>query len=99
MIGSIYGVVRVSTGFSQPGVGNSQCVFSGKPGETNPVKPRQPRNPSLPTLAKQIADCEAKSTFRTKGRALRFIDRSGYPLAPYRCGVCGEWHLAKEGKG
>lgn len=28
--------------------------------------------PTLTSLAKQIADCEAKSTFRSKGDALRF---------------------------
>jgi hypothetical protein len=55
--------------------------------------------PSLPGLAKQIADCDAKSTFPSRGKALRFIHRSGYPLEPYRCVVCGEWHLTKEGKG
>ncbi|WP_439538698.1 hypothetical protein [Sphingomonas sp.] len=54
---------------------------------------------SATSLAKQIADCEAKSTFCSKGDALRFIDRSGYPLRPYRCVVCGDWHLTKQGEG
>jgi hypothetical protein len=52
----------------------------------------------LASLGKQIADCEVKSTFRTRGAALRFIHRSGYPLAPYRCVVCGDWHLTKQGE-
>lgn len=55
--------------------------------------------PTLASLAKQIADCEVKSTFRTRGDALRFLDRSGYPLAPYRCFVCGAWHLTSQNQG
>lgn len=47
-------------------------------------------------LHKQIAACEAKIAFKTKGRALIYSDRRGFPNRPYLCPVCGEWHLSSK---
>lgn len=96
----ICGISGIKRDYFQPFARKIHSAKSGGAGEINPPNPAQSRtaSPTLTSLAKQIADCEAKSTFRSKGDALRFIDRSGYPLAPYRCAVCGEWHLTKEGK-
>ena len=46
---------------------------------------------------KQIAACEAKLAFKTKGRALIYSDRRGFPNRPYLCPICGEWHLSSKG--
>lgn len=49
--------------------------------------------PSLKWVARQIATCEGKSRYRTKGKALFFANRHGWPMNAYRCPVCDGWHL------
>jgi hypothetical protein len=48
-------------------------------------------------VRKQIAICDAKSHFSSKGKAMMFADRRGFrDSRPYRCPICDEWHLTTQ---
>jgi DNA-directed RNA polymerase subunit RPC12/RpoP len=49
--------------------------------------------PSLAWIARQIQTCESKCVFKTRGKALFFANRNGWPMNAYRCPICGHWHL------
>jgi hypothetical protein len=48
-------------------------------------------------IAGQIKTCESKVAFPSRGKALWFANRHGYPMHTYRCPVCNEWHLTSNG--
>jgi len=43
--------------------------------------------------ARAIANCDAKRAFKKMWMAAAFADRGHYSQAPYRCPICGTWHL------
>ncbi len=60
------------------------------------------RIPRLSYIASQIAACDSKCAYRTEAKAMLAIDSlhrskiSKRALKPYRCPVCGDWHLTKQ---
>lgn len=62
------------------------------------------RLPSIVTPAFEMAWCNGKQPFANRGEALRVVrerkrrgtcNRRGH-LTPYRCPVCGHWHLGSK---
>lgn len=49
---------------------------------------------TLISHAKQIANCESKRAYRSRGAAMiRAHHHHNYKVYPYRCPICGDWHL------
>lgn len=47
--------------------------------------------------ARQIATCDAKARFKRLRKAYAFLAARGWPQHPYRCTICGEYHLTSKG--
>ncbi len=47
-------------------------------------------------LGLQIANCEKKTVFRKRGTAMIHANVHGYAQQPYRCVICGHWHLTSK---
>ena len=45
---------------------------------------------------KMIASCDQKAVYRTRGRALIAAQRLPFASKPYRCQICGDWHLTSK---
>ena len=52
---------------------------------------------TLAAIGKQIAICDAKYSFETRGAAIIFNKMRGFRNTPYRCQICNEWHSTSKG--
>lgn len=46
--------------------------------------------------ARQIANCDRKIAFESMGHAVRYTTHLPFRNRPYRCGICGLWHLTSK---
>jgi hypothetical protein len=50
-------------------------------------------------LRTSIGTCQRKARFREEGKALAAAARAPFPLRPYRCELCRQFHLTSRTKG
>ncbi len=47
----------------------------------------------------KLSTCARKARYPSEADALAFARQTGLPLLPYRCDLCGKFHLTSRTKG
>lgn len=64
----------------------------------HPPKLKPGRKPDWVRTGSMLTDCRMKASYDTYREAKRSAKRNGSKLRPYRCVVCGKFHLFTHSK-